>query len=204
MDNYPGLPHPDFEGKSGAGPYGDCVMELDHRTGQVLDAIKEAGIEDNTIVVWLSDNGPAQTQAHNTDFMGSSPGPFRGEVGDALEGSLRVPGMIRWPGKIEPRKSNEMVSIHDFFPTLANIIGADVPNDRAMDGVDQSGFFLGKTGQSARESLITFMEGEVAAVRWREWRIYTKQFISSSGNPATMGVGSYRAEGGWLPGCLQY
>ena len=60
--HYPGLPHPDFEGKSGAGPYGDCVMELDYRTGQVLDAVKKAGIEDNTIVIWLSDNGPARSR----------------------------------------------------------------------------------------------------------------------------------------------
>ena len=76
--------------------------------------------------------------------------------------------MIKWPGKIKPAKSNGMVSIHDFFPTLANIIGATVPSDRAIDGVDQSGFFLGQNKQSARESLITFMEGEIAAVRWRE------------------------------------
>ena len=125
-------------------------MELDYRTGQVLDAIKEAGVEDNTIVIWLSDNGPVQTQASGTDYMGSSPGPFRGEVGDALEGSLRVPGMIKWPGKIKPAKSNGMVSIHDFFPTLANIIGATVPSDRAIDGVDQSGFFLGQYQQSVK------------------------------------------------------
>ena len=197
--HYPGLPHPDFEEKSGAGPFGDSVMELDYRTGQVLDAIADAGIEDNTIVIWLSDNGPAQTQAHNTDFMGSSPGPFRGEVGDALEGSLRVPGMIRWPGRIPARKSNEMVSIHDFFPTLANIIGAKVPNDRPIDGFDQSDFFLGKSKESARESLITFLEGEIAAVRWKEWRIYPKQFTASSGTPSALGVSAYRVDGVGFP-----
>ncbi|EED31111.1 steryl-sulfatase [gamma proteobacterium NOR5-3] len=197
--HYPALPHPDFEGKSSAGLFGDAVMELDYRTGQVLDAIKEAGIEDNTIVIWLSDNGPATTQGSNNDFLGSSAGPFRGEVGDALEGSLRVPGMIKWPAKIKPAKSNEMVAIHDFYPTLANIIGAKVPTDRAIDGVDQGDFFLGKNKQSARESLITFMEGEVAAVRWKQWRIYPKQFVASEGNPSLMGVGAYRAEGMGYP-----
>ena len=197
--HYPGLPHPDFEEKSSAGPYGDCVMELDHRTGQVLDAIKEAGIEDNTIVIWISDNGPAQTQINNTDYMGSSPGPFRGEVWDALEGSLRVPGMIKWPGKIKPGKSNEMVSIHDFFPTLATIIGADIPSDRPIDGFDQSDFFLGKKEQSNRDHLITFIDNEIAAVRWKNWRIYPKQFTSSEGTPATLGVGSYRATGTGYP-----
>ena len=84
-------------------------MELDHRTGQVLDAIKAAGIEDNTIVIWLSDNAAAPT-AGPFDSRGGSNGPFRGELGDALEGSIRTVGMIKWPGKIAPRASNEMVS----------------------------------------------------------------------------------------------
>ena len=120
--HYPSLAAPEFTGKSRIGNYGDGIMELDHRTGQVLDAIKSAGIEDNTIVIWLSDNGSSPT-AGPAESRGGSSGPFRGEVGDALEGSLRVPAMIKWPGKITPRVSNEMVSIHDFFPTLASFIG---------------------------------------------------------------------------------
>ena len=77
-------------------------MELDYRTGQVLDAINAAGIEDNTIVIWLSDNGSTPTGAP-AEFRGGSNLPFRGELGSALEGSLRVPCMVRWPGKIAPR-----------------------------------------------------------------------------------------------------
>src|SRR5277367_267163 len=150
--HYPSLVPPEFVGKSRIGPYGDAVMELDYRTGQVLDAIKAAGIEDNTIVIWLSDNGATVTESP-AEFRGASNGPFRGEVGDALEGSLRVPAMIKWPGKIPSRASNEMVSIHDFFPTLAKIIGAKVPEDRPIDGVDQSGFFTGEQAKSNRESL---------------------------------------------------
>ena len=108
--------------------------------------------------------------------------------------------MIKWPGKIKPRKSNEMVSIHDFFPTLAKIIGAKIPQDRPIDGVDQSGFILGYKDKSARESLITFIDGAIAAVRWREWRIYTKQFGESAGNPSQLGLGSYRMiDGGGFP-----
>jgi arylsulfatase len=72
--------------------------------------------------------------------------------------------MIKWPGKIAPRASNEMVSVHDFFPTLAGIIGAPVPADRPMDGVDQGAFFTGKQAKSNRESLLTFIGEEVAAV----------------------------------------
>src|SRR5271167_996498 len=191
--HYPSLVPPEFQGKSRIGPYGDAVMELDYRTGQVLDAIKAAGIEDNTIVIWLSDNGSTPT-AGPAEFRGGSNGPFRGELGDALEGSLRVPAMIKWPGKIAPRVSNEMVSVHDVFPTLAKIIGAKVPGDRPIDGVDQSGFFTGKQPKSNRESLITFIGEEIVAVRWREFRIYPKQFVNSAGNPSMQGINGYRAE----------
>lgn len=192
--HYPPLPSPEFQGKSRIGDYGDVVMELDHRSGQVLDALKEAGVEDNTIVIWLSDNGPVRLGASGESFMGGSAGPFRGEVGDALEGSLRVPGMIKWPGHIKPRVSNEMVSIHDFFPTLANIIGAKMPKDRPIDGQDQTAFFTGLTDKSARESLITFIGDEIVAVRWRNYRIYPKEFVPSAGNPSKAGVASYRME----------
>ncbi|MBK5356568.1 arylsulfatase [Pseudomonas sp. TH41] len=191
--HYPSLVAPEFVGKSRSGPYGDAIMELDHRTGQVLDAIKTAGVEDNTIVIWLSDNGASPT-AGPAEFRGGSNGPFRGEVGDALEGSLRVPGMIKWPGKIAPRVSNAMVSIHDVFPTLAKIIGADIPQDRPIDGVDQSEFFTGKQASSNRVSLITFIGDQIVAVRWRQFRIYPQQFVSSAGNPAMAGAAGYRAE----------
>lgn len=196
--HYPSLVAPEFEGKSRIGPYGDAMMELDARTGQVLDAIKQAGIEDNTIVVWLSDNGAAPVEGP-PQFRGGSNGPFRGELGDALDGSLRVPAMIKWPAHIKPGVSNEMVSIHDFFPALAKIIGAPIPTDRPIDGVDQSDFFLGKQAKSNRESVITFIGDEIAAVRWRQWRIYPKQFVASAGNPSMSGAAGYRMEGLGLP-----
>jgi arylsulfatase A-like enzyme len=191
--HYPSLAAPEFTGKSRIGPYGDAVMELDYRTGEVLDAIKAAGVEDNTIVIWLSDNGPSPV-AGPPESRGGSSGPFRGEVGDALEGSLRVPAMIKWPGKIAPRTSNEMVSIHDFFPTLAGIIGAKVPADRPIDGVDQGAFFVGGQAKSNRESLLTFIGEDIAAVRWRQYRIYPKQFTGSPGNPSMSGASGSRAE----------
>ena len=77
--------------------------------------------------------------------------------------------MIEWPGKIAPRVSNQMVSVHDWFPTLAGIIGAKVPIDRPIDGVDQGAFITGMQANSNRESLITFIGAEVAGVRWRSF-----------------------------------
>ena len=196
--HYPLHPAPEFAGKSRIGPYGDAIMELDYRTGQVLDAIKASGVEDNTIVLWLSDNAAAPTQGPSDTRAGSN-GPFRGELGDALEGSIRTIGIIKWPGKISPRVSNEMVSVHDWFPTLAEIIGANVPTDRPIDGVDQGAFITGKQAKSRRDSLITFIGVEVAAVRWRNYRIYPKQFMGSTGNPSMYGLAGARQEGNGFP-----
>ncbi len=196
--HYPTLTAPEFTGKSRIGAYGDAIMELDHRTGQVLDAIKAAGIEDNTIVIWLSDNAAAPTSGPPDSRPGFN-GPFRGELGDALEGSIRTTGMIKWPGKIAPRASNEMVSVHDWAPTLAAIIGAQMPTDRPIDGVDQSAFFTSKQPKSSRESLISFIGDEIAAVRWRQYRLYPKEFITTTGNPVMSGLPGRRAEGNGFP-----
>ncbi|MBT8469499.1 MAG: sulfatase-like hydrolase/transferase, partial [Deltaproteobacteria bacterium] len=144
--HYPSVTAPEFTGRS-SHPYGDAIMELDHRTGQVLEAIRDAGIEDDTIVIWVTDNGATPT-ATIPQSRGGSNGPFRGELGDPNEGSIRAPGMIRWPGKIAPGKNNEMIAIHDFLPTLASIIGAKLPDDRPYDGVDQSKFLLGEQEHS--------------------------------------------------------
>ena len=95
--------------------------------------------------------------------------------------------------------SNEMVSIHDFFPTLASIAGAEPANEKPIDGVDQSSFFMGKSPKSARESLISFIDNQIVAVRWKQWRIYPQQFIESSGNPTHLGIGSYRVDGVGYP-----
>src|SRR5207342_425750 len=89
----PTLPNRQFVGKTGNGDWADCLAEMDHRTGQILDAIKEAGIEDNTLVVFTSDNGPEATNP----WQGDS-GPWRGTYFTAMEGSLRAPFIIRWPG----------------------------------------------------------------------------------------------------------
>jgi arylsulfatase len=186
--HFPNDPHPDFQGSSRIGKYGDSVMELDSRTGQVLDAIREAGIEDNTIVIWISDNGPTTTGTDVEEINLASAGPFRGELGDAYEGSIRTVGMIKWPGRIAPGVTNEMVSIHDFFPTLAAIIDAVVPDDRPIDGVDQSDFLLGRQESSNRDHLITFIGDRVAAVRWQQWRLYPMAFERTDGNP---GIGGY-------------
>jgi arylsulfatase A-like enzyme len=143
--HYPSLVPPEFTGKSRIGPYGDAMMELDYRTGQVLDAIKAAGIEDNTIVLWLSDNGAAPSGP--AEYRGSSNAPFRGELGDALEGSIRTVCMIKWPGKIAPDASNEMVSIHDFFPDARRYCWREGPHGPTHRRRGSERFFHGQAAK---------------------------------------------------------
>src|SRR5260370_11990346 len=84
-----------------------------------------------------------------------SPGPHRGELGDVSEGSIRTAAMIRWPGHIRPRSSYTMFSIMDFFPTFARLAGGKVPNDRPIDGVDQTDLLLGTSDPGRRATLLT-------------------------------------------------
>jgi arylsulfatase len=92
------------------------------------------------------------------------------------EGSLRVPFLVRWPGKIPKNQvSNEIVHQIDLFPTLASLIGADIPKDRIIDGVDQSDFLKGKTNKSARESLVIYIGNELFGAKWRNWKILIKE-----------------------------
>lgn len=186
--HFPNDVSPEFKGKSGAGKYGDSVVELDFRTGEILKAIKNAGIEKNTIVVWISDNGATVTGTAIDELHQGDNGPFRGELGDAYEGSIRTAGMIKWPGKIKPSVSNEMFSIHDFLPTLANIIDAQIPEDRPIDGVDQTDFLLGRQEKSNRNSLITFIGERIVAVRWNQFRVYPVKIHMTGNNPK---VGGY-------------
>jgi arylsulfatase A-like enzyme len=164
----PFLPHPEFKNRSRAGAYADIQMEVDHHVGVLLDAIKEAGIADNTVVVLTGDNG-----AGNKTDEGGSNGPWRGGLSTAYEGGMRSVGMVRWTGKIQPRVSDEIISSLDWLPSLANLIGEGkrVPTDRPIDGVDQSRFLLGGK-KSAREHVVTYVGDDVFAVKWRTIKVH--------------------------------
>lgn len=162
----PTLPNPEFAGKTGNGDWADCLAEMDYRTGQILDAIKEAGIENDTLVIFASDNGPEATHPWEGDS-----GPWRGTYFTAMEASLRAPFIIRWPGKVLAGKvNNEIVHIVDMYPTLARVAGAQVPKDRAIDGVDQLDFLLGKQEKSNREGFPAYVADRLSAVKWRNWK----------------------------------
>jgi arylsulfatase len=179
MGHAPNYPSKQFAGKSRIGNYGDKMMEGDYHVGQVLDAIKEMDIDDNTIVVFASDNGPSGWILRELGNLGSpdmgSPGPFRGELGEATEGAIRTFCFIRWPGHIAPNTTSyAMFSIMDFLPTFAAILGAKLPTGRPIDGVDQTAVLFGKSEMGARESLLTFIGPDLVAARWKQWRFYFK------------------------------
>ena len=177
MGHAPNLPAQQFKGSSRIGNYGDKLMEGDYHVGRVIDTLRELGVDNDTMVVFASDNGPYGETAREfgnggTPDMGNS-GPFRGELGEVTEGSIRTCAIIRWPGHIKPNTTSyAMFSIMDFLPTFANIIGGKMPTDRPIDGVDQSDVLLGKSTTGQRESLLSFIGGDLAAVRWKQWRIY--------------------------------
>jgi arylsulfatase len=167
--HFPTLPHPDFAGKTGAGDIGDAMAEMDRNVGAVLDAITKLGIERNTIVIWASDGGAEARRP----WRGTA-GPWRGFYNTAMEGGIRTPFMIRWPGRIPAgRVSNEIVHGTDVFPTIASALGAAIPTDRAIDGMNQLPFFEGRQASSSRDSFIYFAPGnQVRAVKWSDWKLH--------------------------------
>ena len=167
----PTLPHPAFTGKTANGDWADMLAEMDHNVGQMLDAVDRLGIRDNTIVIFASDNGPEFIRPWD-----GWAGPWRGQYFTAWAGGIRVPFMIRWPGKIPAaRVSDEIVHGVDLFPTLASMVGARVPNDRPIDGVNQSPFFLGTTDKSSRKGILIWCDNRLQAVKWRHYKVHFYQ-----------------------------
>jgi arylsulfatase A-like enzyme len=172
--------NPEFVRKSPmrGGIYSDCIAEMDHRVGQVLDAIKAAGVEDNTLVVLSSDNA-GDGLAGGAGVGGGSNGPWRGNFFyTPFEGSMRVPAMVRWPGKVPAGVvTDQMLAAVDWLPTLAGIAGAPnlVPKDRPIDGKDASAFMLGKSPTTDRNSYMFFgTDGELMSVKWRYYKMITR------------------------------
>jgi hypothetical protein len=179
--HFPTLPNPAFAGKTGNGDWADMLAEMDHNVGQMLEAVDKLGIRDNTIVIFTSDNGGEFVQPWD-----GWAGPWRGQYFTALEGGIRVPFMISWPGKVPAgRVSNETVHGVDLFPTLAKIAGAKVPSDRAIDGVDQSDFFLGKSEKSNREGFPIWVDDRLQAVKLRNWKLH---LYTMTDPPVKLGV----------------
>ena len=138
--------------------------------GQLLDTLKEAGIAENTLVVWISDNGPMYAFWPTAGYT-----LLRGSKGDVLEGGVRVPAMAWWPGMIEPGQDPvDMLHVTDLFTTAARLSGAQdgIPNDRITDGVDQTALLLNGEGHSRRNFMAHYSGGTLGAIRYDKFKVH--------------------------------
>ena len=148
-DNFPSKA---FEGKSASKyPYKDAVVEVDAYIGEIVKALDDAGVLENTFIFITSDNGPQLDSWPDGGYT-----PFRGAKASAWEGGVRVPGIAYWKGMIAPgRESDELFDLMDLFNTSLDLAGAadKIPTDRYIDGIDQTSFLLADDGSSSREKV---------------------------------------------------
>ena len=167
-----------FKGKSKGQLYGDVIEEIDWNVGRIFDLLKELGLDDNTYVVFLSDNGPwsnkeeVYKRTHGGQIATGNAYPLRSAKGSPYEGGFRVPSIFWAPGKIPAGEvSDQMMSSLDILPTFANLAGAKVPEDRIMDGFDQRDLLSGKSKNSKRDVFYYHVKGELQAVRKGKWKV---------------------------------
>ena len=166
--HFPTLAHPDFAEKSGVGEFADSMMEMDYRVGELMDAVKALGIENNTLFIFASDNGPE----FRRPWRGTA-GPWSGTYHTAMDGGLRVPLIVKWPGHIDKaRVSDDIVHVTDLFTTLIEVAGAETPSDRPIDGLSQLSWWKGLVEKSAREGFLFYIKTELRAVKWRHWKLH--------------------------------
>ncbi len=159
-----------FRGRSKRGLYGDVIEELDFSAGQVIDALKQLGLDDDTLIVFTSDNGP-WIEKHIGDYAGSAD-PLRGSKMMTWDGGPRVPCICRWPGKVPARKvCNRIASTMDLLPTFARLAGAKPPGDRIIDGKDLWPLLSGAPGAAGRETFFFYCYTHLQAVRCGKWKL---------------------------------
>jgi arylsulfatase len=167
MMHLPTTPRAEFKGKTSHGDWADCLLQLDCDFGTLLDYLKELGVADQTIVAFSGDNGPEEAEP----WRGTA-GYFEGSYFTGMEGSLRTPAIVRYPGHVPAGQvSNEIVHITDMFTTLLLWSGLEVPKDRVIDGVDQRPFFEGKQINSNRDGFPYWLGSELYGVKWRNFKL---------------------------------
>ena len=157
-------------GKAGGGVFGDFVKELDHSVGRVLDALEDAGLSDNTLIVFMSDNGPARH---------GSAKPLSGGKYVTMEGGHRVPGIFHWPGRIPAGQVlDAMVSSLDLLPLFCHVAGAEIPSDRVIDGANIIDLLTGKTTQSPHEYFYYYNGVNLQGVRTEQWKMHLPRTVA--------------------------
>lgn len=156
-----------FRNKSGNGPWGDAVAELDWSTGQILDALKRFELDKQTLVIWTNDNGaPARRGGSNL--------PLKGNAYSVAEGGMRVPLIARWPGQVPAGEvCSEVITLMDLLPTFAYLAGTQPPGDRGIDGHDIRPLLFGQpNAASPYEAFFYYFRDQLQAVRQGPWKLY--------------------------------
>ena len=205
--HYPVVPAPEFKGKSGAGDYGDFVVQTDWTVGAVLQALDHAGVATNTLVIFTSDNGPEVTGEVKPGcydraqaFGHYSMGELRGAKRDLWEGGHRVPFVARWPDKIKPGTvSDEPICHVDFLATVATLLGAPLAADAAQDSVNVLPALLGeKRERPLREAIVHHAGSGKFALRQGDWVLIDAPTGDDNGGPQRNG------EPAWLKQARHY
>lgn len=178
------LPHPmihvplfasaGFKDKSADGLIGDTIEEIDWSVGQITAVLKELKLEENTLVVFTSDNGPDRRSAP----------PFRGNKGSTHEGGVREPCIMRWPGKIPPATTcDEILGNIDMLPTFAKLAGATLNANKTIDGMDVSTLLFDAAPKSVRDTHLYYDSGigELTAIRQADWKLFIKSSVEKGG-----------------------
>ncbi len=154
-----------FAGKSQQGALGDAIEEVDWSVGQILATLKELKLDEKTLVIFTSDNGPAS---------GRAAPPFRGSKGSVWEGGVREPCIIRWPGKIPAGTTcNQIVGNIDMLPTFAKLVGVELPGDRVIDGRDFTPLLFDPKAGPVRDTHLYFAaNSSLAAIRQGDWKLF--------------------------------
>jgi arylsulfatase A-like enzyme len=169
----PRLPGLRFKGSTRLGARGDVIVEMDWCVGQILDALEHLGIQDNTIVIFSSDNGPVLDDGYvdrAQELVGNhkAAGPLRGGKYSLFDGGARVPLILRWPRKVQPGESAAMVSHLDFYASFATMTGQLLADDEAPDSLDLLDALFGKIGQG-RQELVTEGTWRKTVLRYGNW-----------------------------------
>jgi arylsulfatase A-like enzyme len=165
-----------FDGTSERGAYGDAIEEIDYNTGRIIQTLRDLDLEENTLVIFTSDNGPWLRKGLN----GGSADPLRGGKASTWEGGMREPCVMWWPGTIPAgTECSEMATAMDLLPTFAAFAGIDLariyPDDRVIDGMDISGLLRTEGASSPRDILLYYREARVQAIRKGKWKYHTER-----------------------------
>jgi len=169
MPHIPLFASEEFKGTSARGLYGDAIEEIDWGVGEILKVLKELDLDDRTLVIFTSDNGPWNL----SDGRGGSAGPLRGYKFETYEGGMRMPCIMRWPGKIPADTvSFEVAATIDLLPTIARLTGAGVPHDRVIDGKDIWPLMNGTPdARTPHDAYFYYQGNQLEAVRCGNWKL---------------------------------